>query len=87
MGVSFSHTGKSFTLTITIQTAPVQVTTYMKAIKVTVDGPREPRSKTRKSHFGFNGNHAPVRVVGGDTFIIIATTNTCNTVNLQTLKY
>jgi Runt domain len=24
------------------------VTTYTKAIKVTVDGPREPRSKTRK---------------------------------------
>ncbi|GBP50472.1 Protein lozenge [Eumeta japonica] len=39
--------GKSFTLTITISTTPPQVTTYNKAIKVTVDGPREPRSKTR----------------------------------------
>lgn len=28
--------------------SPPQVTTYNKAIKVTVDGPREPRSKTRK---------------------------------------
>lgn len=28
---------------------PPQVATYSKAIKVTVDGPREPRSKTRKS--------------------------------------
>ncbi|CAB3230878.1 unnamed protein product [Arctia plantaginis] len=37
---------KSFTLTITISTTPPQVTTYNKAIKVTVDGPREPRSKT-----------------------------------------
>ncbi|XP_037921502.1 protein lozenge isoform X2 [Hermetia illucens] len=38
--------GKSFTLTITVSTSPPQVTTYSKAIKVTVDGPREPRSKT-----------------------------------------
>ena len=41
--------GKSFTLTITVSTSPPQVATYTKAIKVTVDGPREPRSKTRKS--------------------------------------
>ena len=40
--------GKSFTLTIHLGTNPPQVTTYNKAIKVTVDGPREPRSKTRK---------------------------------------
>ncbi|GLG94566.1 Protein lozenge, partial [Gryllus bimaculatus] len=38
--------GKSFTLTITVNTSPPQVATYSKAIKVTVDGPREPRSKT-----------------------------------------
>lgn len=47
--------GKSFTLTITVETFPPQVATYAKAIKVTVDGPREPRSKTSKlflfSHF------------------------------------
>ena len=41
--------GKSFTLTITVNSSPPQVATYTKAIKVTVDGPREPRSKTRKS--------------------------------------
>jgi len=41
-------TGKSFTLTITVSTNPPQVATYTKAIKVTVDGPREPRSKTSK---------------------------------------
>ncbi|CAG0880846.1 unnamed protein product [Cyprideis torosa] len=40
--------GKSFNLTITINTSPMIVTTYLKAIKVTVDGPREPRSKTRE---------------------------------------
>ncbi|KAF4525742.1 hypothetical protein B566_EDAN002002 [Ephemera danica] len=40
--------GKSFSLTITIGTSPPQIATYGKAIKVTVDGPREPRSKTRK---------------------------------------
>lgn len=40
--------GKSFSVTITISTSPPQVATYTKAIKVTVDGPREPRSKTCK---------------------------------------
>ncbi|XP_035777582.1 protein lozenge-like isoform X2 [Anopheles albimanus] len=43
--VGRSGRGKSFTLTITICTTLPQVTTYCKAIKVTVDGPREPRSK------------------------------------------
>lgn len=37
--------GKSFTLTITVFTNPPQVATYHRAIKVTVDGPREPRSE------------------------------------------
>uniref|UniRef100_A0A452V2X7 Runt domain-containing protein n=1 Tax=Ursus maritimus TaxID=29073 RepID=A0A452V2X7_URSMA len=37
--------GKSFTLTITVFTNPPQVATYHRAIKITVDGPREPRSK------------------------------------------
>lgn len=35
-------------LTITVSSNPPQVATYTKAIKVTVDGPREPRSKTRQ---------------------------------------
>ncbi|CAH1408015.1 unnamed protein product [Nezara viridula] len=42
----FTNWGKSFTLTITVSSTPPQVATYTKAIKVTVDGPREPRSKT-----------------------------------------
>ncbi|KAK9747504.1 Runt domain [Popillia japonica] len=46
-----SFTGKSFTLTITVATSPPQICTYSKAIKVTVDGPREPRSKTRQQGF------------------------------------
>ncbi|XP_046450570.1 runt-related transcription factor 2-like isoform X2 [Daphnia pulex] len=46
-----SGRGKSFTLTITVNSSPPQVATYTKAIKVTVDGPREPRSKTRHSPF------------------------------------
>ncbi|UYV68036.1 RUNX1, partial [Cordylochernes scorpioides] len=41
--VGRSGRGKTFTLTITINSQPPQVTTYGKAIKVTVDGPREPR--------------------------------------------
>ncbi|CAH1277068.1 RUNX1 [Branchiostoma lanceolatum] len=43
--VGRSGRGKSFTLTITVFTSPPQVATYHRAIKVTVDGPREPRSK------------------------------------------
>ncbi|XP_009985777.1 PREDICTED: runt-related transcription factor 2, partial [Tauraco erythrolophus] len=41
--VGRSGRGKSFTLTITVLTNPPQVATYHRAIKVTVDGPREPR--------------------------------------------
>lgn len=41
--VFLSSSGKSFTLTITVFTGPPQVATYHRAIKVTVDGPREPR--------------------------------------------
>ncbi len=37
--------GKMLTVTITILTEPAQYATYTHAIKVTVDGPREPRSK------------------------------------------
>ncbi|XP_067636711.1 segmentation protein Runt [Eurosta solidaginis] len=50
--VGRSGRGKSFTLSIVISTNPVQIATYNKAIKVTVDGPREPRSKVR--HQGFH---------------------------------
>ncbi|XP_017073837.1 myosin-G heavy chain [Drosophila eugracilis] len=50
--VGRSGRGKSFTLTIVISTNPIQIATYTKAIKVTVDGPREPRSKVR--HQGFH---------------------------------
>ena len=42
--------GKSFTLTITVYTNPPQIATYQKAIKVTVDGPREPRRKESRWH-------------------------------------
>ncbi|XP_023220774.1 uncharacterized protein LOC111622593 [Centruroides sculpturatus] len=45
--VGRSGRGKSFTLTITISIGPPQVTTYVKAIKLNVDGPREPRNNTR----------------------------------------
>lgn len=44
--VGRSGRGKLFTLMITIHTCPMQVATFSKAIKVTVDGPREPRSKS-----------------------------------------
>ncbi|XP_035006329.1 runt-related transcription factor 1 isoform X3 [Hippoglossus stenolepis] len=41
--VGRSGRGKSFNLTITVFTNPPQVATYQRAIKITVDGPREPR--------------------------------------------
>ncbi|XP_063073273.1 runt-related transcription factor 1 isoform X2 [Engraulis encrasicolus] len=46
--VGRSGRGKSFTLTITVFTNPPQVATYQRAIKVTVDGPREPRRHRQK---------------------------------------
>ncbi|KAL2733398.1 protein lozenge-like [Vespula maculifrons] len=51
--VGRSGRGKSFSITITVSTSPPQVATYTRAIKVTVDGPREPRSKTRQQHQQF----------------------------------
>nr|CAD7454746.1 unnamed protein product [Timema tahoe] len=48
--VGRSGRGKSFSLTITVSSSPPQMATYNKAIKVTVDGPREPRSKTSYDH-------------------------------------
>ncbi|XP_065155805.1 runt-related transcription factor 1 isoform X2 [Atheta coriaria] len=60
--VGRSGRGKSFTLTITVSTSPPQIATYNKAIKVTVDGPREPRSKTRQQqqfHFAFGQRPFP----------------------------
>lgn len=46
--VGRSGRGKSFSITIMISSLPLQIATYTKAIKVTVDGPREPRTKSSK---------------------------------------
>lgn len=46
--VGRSGRGKSFSITILISSMPYQIATYTKAIKVTVDGPREPRTKSSK---------------------------------------
>ncbi|CAL8098290.1 unnamed protein product [Calicophoron daubneyi] len=40
-----SGRGKSFNITITLETTPPLVAIYARAIKVTVDGPRVPRNK------------------------------------------
>ncbi|CAG0884207.1 unnamed protein product, partial [Cyprideis torosa] len=47
--VGRSGRGKYFNLTITLNTSPMIVATYLKVIKVTVDGPRDPRTKMRES--------------------------------------
>lgn len=59
--VGRSGRGKSFSVTITIRASsipmiaiPDQIATYCKAIKVTVDGPREPRSKQSKFYLPFS---------------------------------
>ncbi|XP_063889183.1 runt-related transcription factor 3-like isoform X2 [Scylla paramamosain] len=79
--VGRSGRGKSFNLTITVSTSPPQVTTYCKAIKVTVDGPREPRSKahattsmslgTTDTHWSsYSGSHysyIPGGLAGGNS--------------------
>ncbi|XP_037083263.1 runt-related transcription factor 1-like, partial [Pollicipes pollicipes] len=57
--VGRSGRGKSLSVTIIVSSRPCQVTTYNKAIKVTVDGPREPRSKTRQFPFPFPFGHRP----------------------------
>ncbi|KAJ8939822.1 hypothetical protein NQ318_014949 [Aromia moschata] len=55
--VGRSGRGKSFTVTITISSSPwYQMATYNKAIKVTVDGPREPRTKSNYQYgYGMPG--------------------------------
>nr|XP_022903494.1 segmentation protein Runt-like [Onthophagus taurus] len=62
--VGRSGRGKSFTITIVINTMPYQVATYNKAIKVTVDGPREPRTKSAYQYgLGYpQGNFPPFLV-------------------------
>ncbi|XP_076028819.1 uncharacterized protein LOC143017809 isoform X2 [Oratosquilla oratoria] len=57
--VGRSGRGKSFTLTIIISSSPLQMTTLNKAIKVTVDGPREPRNKSRHPGWGFPLGYHP----------------------------
>ncbi|XP_049948294.1 segmentation protein Runt-like [Schistocerca serialis cubense] len=54
--VGRSGRGKSFSLTIVISSTPFQIATYNKAIKVTVDGPREPRTKSNFHYLP--GQHA-----------------------------
>ncbi|XP_022822780.1 protein lozenge-like isoform X1 [Spodoptera litura] len=73
--VGRSGRGKSFSLTITISTNPPQVCTYQKAIKVTVDGPREPRSKTNFT--GTNASPHQIRSFGLQRSLI-----TCDSASL-----
>ena len=56
--------GQSFNLVIVIGSIPALVAIYTKCIKVTVDGPREPRSKnsfcsaSEQFHINLVGRHA-----------------------------
>ncbi|THD26910.1 hypothetical protein D915_002363 [Fasciola hepatica] len=60
-----SGRGKSFNITITVETSPPLVAVYARAIKVTVDGPRVPRNKyasprtikMMKEHRRMNSRH------------------------------
>ncbi|XP_055533602.1 segmentation protein Runt [Wyeomyia smithii] len=62
--VGRSGRGKSFSITIIISSYPSQVATYTKAIKVTVDGPREPRSKQNFA-YGHPGAFNPFMLNAG----------------------
>lgn len=67
--------GKSFTLTITVLSSPPQVATIQRAIKVTVDGPREPRRE--HSHTVSHAhNHAHTHTHATHTYKIHTHTNT-----------
>ncbi|XP_069492232.1 runt-related transcription factor 1 isoform X2 [Ambystoma mexicanum] len=61
--VGRSGRGKSFTLTITVFTNPPQVATYHRAIKITVDGPREPRHGAPTA-FQWKYSHSSMAVIG-----------------------
>ncbi|CAL8137564.1 unnamed protein product [Orchesella dallaii] len=63
--VGRSGRGKSFSLTIIIQSRPVIIASYSKAIKVTVDGPREPRTKSMFHFPGHGGLFGPLLHQGG----------------------
>uniref|UniRef100_A0A0A1X067 Protein lozenge n=1 Tax=Zeugodacus cucurbitae TaxID=28588 RepID=A0A0A1X067_ZEUCU len=79
--VGRSGRGKSFTLTITVHTSPIQVATYAKAIKVTVDGPREPRSKTSKLVVDGRGRRTKAQMTRRYSSSSITTTTTTTTFN------
>lgn len=49
--ITRSGRGKLFSLSITVRSPRPMVATYRNAIKVTVDGPREPRSKANHGKF------------------------------------
>ncbi|XP_063594312.1 segmentation protein Runt-like [Penaeus indicus] len=63
--VGRSGRGKSFNLSIIISTAPMQMTTLTKAIKVTVDGPREPRNKSLGGNGWLDAWRGASGLVGG----------------------
>ena len=61
--VGRSGRGKSFTISIIINCIPALVATYNKAIKVTVDGPREPRTKSRFFPGKWIYNPYPIKIL------------------------
>ena len=46
----YLSSGKTFNLTLMIATNPPQIAIYHRSIKITVDGPREPRSEYRSMY-------------------------------------
>ncbi|XP_045518509.1 runt-related transcription factor 3-like [Pieris brassicae] len=77
--VGRSGRGKSFSLTIMVSTSPPQVATYQKAIKVTVDGPREPRSKTST-----NASPHQIRAIGFQRPFIASTSMSLRDIDYKT---
>jgi hypothetical protein len=63
--VGRSGRGKSFSLTIIVSTNPPLVATYQKAIKVTVDGPREPRRHNQQLPMANSNENSQDEADGG----------------------
>jgi hypothetical protein len=56
--VGRSGRGKNFNLTIVVHTTPPELAVYPSCIKVTVDGPREPRTKSKSPFLSPSGEES-----------------------------
>jgi hypothetical protein len=68
--VGRSGRGKNFNLTIVVHTRPPELAVYPSCIKVTVDGPREPRSKSKSLFLAVGAASGDESSSGGGGFML-----------------